>query len=146
MQHIRLDGVYSAPMDTGRGGMDVAMPTFGEWLRIELGKADRSASWLARQVAVKPQTIAAYLAGTARPGREKVPAIAAALGVREEIAWDAWRERPGQPLSDVTLVRLLDLPDDLTRDEVVMLRNLFRAIRQTEKEIGADERGDHSLG
>jgi hypothetical protein len=43
-------------------------------------------------------------------------------------------------------VRLLDLPDDLTRDEVVMLRNLFRAIRQTEKEIGADERGDHSLG
>jgi transcriptional regulator with XRE-family HTH domain len=122
------------------------IPSFGEWLRLELGRRDRSASWLARQMEVKPQTISAYLAGTARPGREKVPAIAAALGIREEIVWDAWRETPGRPYTDVTLARLLDLPDDLTRDEVVLLRNLFRAIRRTEEEIGAGETQDSLPG
>jgi hypothetical protein len=67
-------------------------------------------------------------------------ALATALGMREEIVWDAWRETPTHPLSDVTLARLLDLPDDLRRDEVVLLRNLFRAIRRTEEEIEAAER------
>lgn len=140
MQHIRLDGVYSAGM-----GDDV-IPTFGEWLRHELSRRDRSASWLARQIEVKPQTVAAYLSGSARPGREKVPGIASALDIREEIVWDAWRETPTHPLSDVTLARLLELPDNLNRAEVLLLRNIFRAIRQTEAEIEAGENTDHLPG
>jgi transcriptional regulator with XRE-family HTH domain len=132
-QAILQSGVYSMGMDA------MTAVKFGDWLVMKLGQKDVSARRFALAIGVSAQSASMWIKGDAYPTRDKLPLIAEYFGVHLDEVWDAYRETPASPYSDVTLARLLDLPDDLRHFEVIFLKHLMRAMRAAEAET--EERG-----
>jgi transcriptional regulator with XRE-family HTH domain len=121
-------------------GMDTMTAVkFGDWLVMKLGQRDVSARRFALAIGVSAQSASTWIKGESYPTRDKLPLIAEYFGVHLDEVWDAYRETPTSPYTDVTLARLLDLPDDLRQFEVIFLKHLMRAMRAAEAET--EERG-----
>ena len=139
MQHPLQDSVYIRGMESPEWERPAR---FCDWLREKLNKKDVSARRFGMALGVSATTASTWANGDGYPTRDRLPAIAAYFGVPESEVWEAYREAPGPRYGDATLMRLLDLPDVVRRDELILLKHLFRAMRAAEAEM--EEREERS--
>lgn len=118
----------------------VGVQTFGQWLTYRLNKRELTARRAASLFGVSHTTVDNWVRGTTRPRRKHVAEIARVLEVEETEVWQALSELP-EDRDDVTLARMLDLPRDVTEDELLLLRHLFRAVRAYTRELESRESG-----
>lgn len=121
--------------------MEERAATFGEWLRDRLFARDINARQFALSIRVSHTAVNNWLTGKTKPRKAQMAKIAAGLKTHEHEVWDAFRELPPAPYTDLTLSRLLELPPNLTEGQMILVKHLFRAVLAYEEEMESRGRG-----
>lgn len=114
---------------------------FSTWLLEVLADEGWSGAEFARRLKVTPGAVNKWTNGKAKPSRTHIPAIARVLDMSEQDVWDAVREATYFRGGDSEIMRILNLPPDMTPEEARYLHLAYGAFRKW-----LEERSEQSAG